>query len=62
MKIGDKDYQVKADAARQRVQLQVKVFGLCVAAEDVSPDQARALARLLDQAADAAEARPGTLL
>lgn len=55
MKIGDKDYQVRPDPATQMLKMEVKVWGIALASEDVTPDQARQFASLLVAAADLAE-------
>lgn len=61
MRIAGRDYLVQPvpahDNSRAAVQLQVKVYGLCLASEICTPGEARELARLLDTAADQAEGR-----
>lgn len=61
MRIAGKDYLVQPvprhEHSRPAVQLQVKAYGMCLAQEICTPDEARQLARLLDAAADQAEGR-----
>lgn len=58
MKIGDKVYQVEpSPIGGMMVMLSVKVWGITMAQEEITPKHARELAQLLQAAADQAEAR-----